>query len=234
MICDLVEESHATLIKVEDRFRNEHSVLLQAAGTKDVRVEDEIDTLIVVIMKHLAREQTGLPPRWERYTVVVVYEEHDSEQDYTDRMLNRLYNAEHHRDQTGVIASFKQHFEAELGVLKGLTLLSMAKFNNALTLVVIVSDWVGVERLKTRLLDELQEKFPEFPCPKGAGLWDGHAVAIIRDQYEPLIAGEEYVDKVLVGSRAGGMTCGAILKGEGYPFVRRGIGPPRPHHSKSI
>jgi hypothetical protein len=78
-----------------------------------------------------------------------------------------------------------------------------------------VSDWVGVERLETRLLDELQEKFPEFSCPKGAGLWDGHAVAIIRDQYEPLIAGEEYVNKVLVGSRAGGMTCGAILKGEG-------------------
>jgi hypothetical protein len=129
MICDLVEESNATLIKVEDRFRNEHSVLLQAAGTKYVRVEDEIDTLIVVIMKHLAREQTGLPPLWERHTVIVVYEEHASKQDYTDRMLNRLYNAEHHRDQTGVIASFKQHFEAELGVLKGLTLLSMAKFN---------------------------------------------------------------------------------------------------------
>jgi hypothetical protein len=59
------------------------------------------------------------------------------------------------------ITSFK-HFETGLWLLKGATLLSMARFDGgsgSLVLVgfvvVVVSDWIGAEHLESRLQEEL-------------------------------------------------------------------------------
>jgi hypothetical protein len=176
----------------------------------------------IYIVKHLTHSETGLPLRWEKFSVSVEYRRllHEP-QDYTDLTLRKFHTAEPFRDE-GYMESFKNEYREQLNRLRGLTLLSLAKQKcGTIVLMIVVSDWENVSHLEERLQTEFGVTFHGCSAPKGAGFWGGRAVSIIRDQYVPLIEGEEYLDQLLVGSRAGagGMTAGVILKGENSLFM---------------
>jgi quinol monooxygenase YgiN len=210
-----MEEPSATEKPTEDieaRFRAQHAELLAAAGCGQIVVEKNV--IEVSIVKHLTHRETAIPDCWEGLSVAVGYRRLCSDdQDYTDLMIRKMAGAEPHHDPQ-YVAQFEKAYESELRALRGITLLRLARFTEKVVLYVIVSDWENAAKLEEKLQEQFAAAFDGGCIVRGGGFFEGHQVSVVRDVYQKLIRGEEYLDQLLVGSRAGGrgMTAGLILK----------------------
>ncbi|KAF8544733.1 hypothetical protein BDD12DRAFT_906241 [Trichophaea hybrida] len=106
--------------------------------------------------------------------------------------------SEHVQDPDGLLDSFKQSYRTEIVALRGVTVFYLQKITATgdLVIVVVAPDWDGAE-----MLEKLQRT-----------IWQ--SVVVVRDSFQDLVYGEEFIAQLLVGSRAstGGMTAGAIVR----------------------
>jgi hypothetical protein len=171
-------------IEVEAKFRKNHLSLLEAASFASIDVNMKAKEIKVAITKHLTHAQTGLPTSWKNYRVYVMYTKGATPQDFTDKVLAKIKEADSVRDHE-YIQSFETAYREQLSLLSGMTLACLRKLkgSNQIVLVVIVSDWHNVSHLEDRLQSEFKDTFPGRTATKGAGFWKGRHVAIIRDEY---------------------------------------------------
>jgi len=190
--------------------------VLTAICLQSISVDTTQGTIVVYTGYRLCHRETGLPTSWEQYNIVVMHKPHDGQQrDYTDQIGELLATAKNARDDTGVVNDFIQHYQDVLKTLAGFISIRLARFeNNTLSLILLVCDWESASVLESLLQSEYSKVYPMMSCPQGAGIYQGIAVSVLRDGYDTCLAGEEYLDDILVGSRVGegGMTAGALLK----------------------
>jgi len=173
----------------------------------------ENNSMKVTITKRLTFGETGLPSAWlfgnKTYTVQVDYQSGlinwEDPPDESTRVIKTLHfsNPTSRQQIIGLkhtLLSFVHAYRLELGCLAGISLVFLHEVSpDRYVIVILVTDW---EQSKTI------EK-----AVKGL-IWSGAPVHVVRDRCMDLIAGEEILSKLLVGSRGGegGMTIGALLK----------------------
>lgn len=173
----------------------------------------ENNSVKVVITTRLTFWESGLPSTWSfcnrTYAIELDYQSGpinwDEPPDESARVIKMLRSSNPtNRPYTlglkHTLESFIHAHRAELSVLSGISLVFLHEvLPDSSVIIVLVTDWEHSKAIEN--------------ATKGL-VWGGVPVHIVRDRCMDLISGEEFLPKLLVGSRGGegGMTVGALLK----------------------